>query len=85
MIFAIFCSIFLVFSSLKAFPGAAPFSGGEEESFSQKIAKITKSLKCSEAHSEAKAFAINLFDQPRFLDLMHFGGCAHQLQTLFAS
>ena len=45
MIFAIFCSeVFSVFSSLKAFLGAAPFSGGEEESFSQKIAKITKTI-----------------------------------------
>src|SRR5271157_2773850 len=45
VILAIFCSeIFLVFSSLKAFLGAAPFSGGEEESFAQKIAKITKTV-----------------------------------------
>jgi len=45
VIFAIFCSeIFLLFSSLKAILGAAPFSGGEEESFSQKIAKITKTI-----------------------------------------
>jgi len=45
VIFAIFCSeIFLVLSSLKAFLGAAPCSGGEEESFSQKIAKITKTI-----------------------------------------
>ena len=79
MIFAIFCE---KDSSSPPEKGAAPGKALREENTKkiseQKIAKITKSPECSEAHSEAKAFAINLFDQPQFLDLMHFGGCAHQ-------
>src|SRR5208337_1100629 len=53
VIFAIFCSeIFLVFSSLKAFPGAAPFSGGEEESFSQKL--LTRMMRASSGKKLSK-------------------------------
>ena len=75
VIFAIFCE---KDPSSPPEKGAAPRKALREEKTKkiseQKIAKITKSRECSEAHSGPRH--LNLFDQPRFLDLMHFGRCA---------
>ena len=75
VIFAIFCE---KDSSSPPEKGAAPRKALREENTKkiseQKIAKITKSRQCSEAHSGPRH--LDLFDQPRFLDLMHFGRCA---------
>ena len=75
VIFAIFCE---KDSSSPPEKGAAPGKALREENTKKisehKIAKITKSRQCSEAHSGPRH--LDLFDQPRFLDLMHFGRCA---------